>query len=172
MIRRVPTPALLTGGGIAMILAGTALLVGGHGQHPRAGSVAVAVSSDVATPTPVPNATVQVVMTDQLRFRPSRIEVGHGTTVALVVTNAGRLRHELVIGDDATQAEHELHMRQMDRSPAMHAMHMDGHPGVVEVPPGETRTLVYTFGGRGNLLFGCHVAGHYDAGMRGSIAIT
>ncbi len=170
MIRRVvPTPALVTGGGVAMMLAGTALLLGGHG-HPHAASMAVAAAGDVATPTPVPTAVVKVVMTDQARFAPSRIEVEHGSTVAFVVTNAGRLEHELVIGDRAAQAEHERRMRQMaERPPAVAPV--AGDPDAVDVPPGETRTLVHTFGSRGSLLFGCHVTGHYAAGMRGTIEV-
>jgi len=31
---------------------------------------------------------------------------------------------------------------------------------------------VYTFKSPGTLLFGCHVAGHYAAGMAGTITVT
>ncbi len=42
----------------------------------------------------------------------------------------------------------------------------------VDVPPGQTVTLVYTFDQPGTLLYGCHVPGHYAAGMRGTITVT
>ena len=36
---------------------------------------------------------------------------------------------------------------------------------------GETKTLVYTFNEVGELEYGCHVPGHYEAGMKGDIIV-
>jgi uncharacterized cupredoxin-like copper-binding protein len=41
----------------------------------------------------------------------------------------------------------------------------------VAVGPGETAELTYTFHEAGELIMGCHVAGHYLAGMRGTIIV-
>jgi uncharacterized cupredoxin-like copper-binding protein len=49
-------------------------------------------------------------------------------------------------------------------------MHAD--PGQVDIPAGATARLVYTFDQPGTLEYGCHVAGHYAAGMRGTIIVT
>ena len=46
-----------------------------------------------------------------------------------------------------------------------------GDEAEVEVAPGETATLVYTFDEPGELLYGCHVPGHYAAGMVGTITV-
>jgi uncharacterized cupredoxin-like copper-binding protein len=82
-----------------------------------------------------------------------------------VVTNPGTVAHDFVIGNENAQQAHE---RQM----AVGAT--DGMLGgsSIEVPAGATATLVYTFDQPGTLLFGCHVPGHYAAGMRGTISVT
>jgi len=42
----------------------------------------------------------------------------------------------------------------------------------VQIPAGQTATLVYTFSKPGTLIYGCHVSGHYAAGMRGTITVN
>jgi len=44
-------------------------------------------------------------------------------------------------------------------------------PYALTIPPGETATLVYIFDKPGTLLYGCHITGHYTAGMKGTITI-
>lgn len=47
-------------------------------------------------------------------------------------------------------------------------MAMDAHdPNAMTVPAGETHELTRTFTEAGDILMGCHVPGHYAAGMRG-----
>jgi uncharacterized cupredoxin-like copper-binding protein len=45
-------------------------------------------------------------------------------------------------------------------------------PNAVDVPAGTTVRLVYTFDQPGTLEYGCHVAGHCAAGMRGLITVS
>jgi Cu+-exporting ATPase len=115
----------------------------------------------------VPDRTIQIEASDQLRFSPDQITVTKGETVAFVVTNSGNLPHEFVIGDEEVQAEHEDEMvageEEMDE--------MGAKPYAVEVPAGETVTLVYTFDEEGTLIAGCHVPGHYGAGMKAMIVV-
>jgi uncharacterized cupredoxin-like copper-binding protein len=49
---------------------------------------------------------------------------------------------------------------------------MHAEPGQVDVPAGKPVRLVYTFDHPGVLEYGCHVPGHYPAGMRGTITVT
>jgi len=42
----------------------------------------------------------------------------------------------------------------------------------VSLPAGATKTLTYTFQHPGTLSYACHVAGHYEAGMKGTIIVT
>jgi len=115
----------------------------------------------------VPDQVVQVQTTDNLRFSPASFTFKAGETVAFKVSNSGSVPHELVIGDAALQQRHE---QEMTRG-AMAGME-DDSAYAVDVPPGQTATLVYTFKSPGSLLFGCHVAGHYAAGMSGTITVT
>ena len=120
-------------------------------------------------------APVRVVMNDRFRYRPAAIMVWAGRRVTFDVTNVGKLPHEFILGDRATQLDHE---RQMQHTPPA-----GGHPhvhgadaasgasGALTVPPGQTRRLSWTFDQPGIVLYGCHVLGHWAAGMRGTIVV-
>jgi Cu+-exporting ATPase len=110
--------------------------------------------------------TIAITAGDDLRFSPAAVNVRSGETVAFRVSNSGSAPHEFVIGSAAVQNEHE---RQMSRGG-----HMDGmdRASAVAIPAGGTATLVYTFGRPGALIYGCHVSGHYAAGMQGTITVT
>ena len=123
-------------------------------------------------PTLATAAPVRVVMNDRFRYRPSSIVVRAGRRVTFSVTNAGKLPHEFILGDRATQLDHE---RQMQAMPA-DGEHMNDHThgdaaGGLTVPPGQTRRLTRTFQHPGVVLYGCHVLGHWAAGMRGRIVV-
>ncbi len=109
--------------------------------------------------------TVEVSMTDELRFEPGTIEVAAGETVRFEVTNVGQSVHEFLIGDEGQQAAFAEEM-------AEDGMAHDSDAGV-SVEPGEIESFEYTFDkGETDLLAGCHEPGHYDAGMVASITVT
>jgi uncharacterized cupredoxin-like copper-binding protein len=116
-----------------------------------------------ATTTPAADRTVTVTTTDALHFAPEAMNVRAGETVAFEISNPGVVPHEFVIGD---VAEQEAHERAMTSGP------MSSEPNAVAVPPGQTVQLVYTFDRAGTLEYACHVAGHYAAGMRGTITVS
>jgi uncharacterized cupredoxin-like copper-binding protein len=127
-----------------------------------------------AGPTWATGAPVRVVMNDHFRYRPSAIIVWAGRRVTFAVTNAGKLPHEFILGDHATQLDHERQMRQATadghtHGSTDHAGH--GAAGALTVPPGQTRRLAWTFHDPGIVLYGCHVLGHWAAGMRGTIVV-
>jgi uncharacterized cupredoxin-like copper-binding protein len=143
------------------------------------GSAPVSSRSDPAParkprPTRAAGATVRVVMNDRFRYRPDAIMVREGRMVTFAVTNVGRLPHEFVLGDRATQLDHE---RQMQGSMTGGQVHIHGGhaahgSGGLTVPPGETRQMTRTFDEPGIILYGCHVLGHWAAGMRGTIVVV
>lgn len=56
-------------------------------------------------------------------------------------------------------------------------MQQGGHQGMtmmntVEVRPGETGELTVTFDKPGDVVIGCHQPGHYEAGMRATVAVS
>jgi Cu+-exporting ATPase len=115
----------------------------------------------------LPDRTVPIHVDSQFRFSPDAIDVTQGETVAFVVTNDTAIPHEFVIGDEAVQAEHDREMADGTES----MTDMGAKPFAVDVPAFSTVTLVYTFDDAGDLIMGCHVPGHYAAGMRGTISV-
>lgn len=107
--------------------------------------------------------TVDVTALDKLAFDPSSVSVQQGDVVRFVVTNEGRAPHEFVIGDEEYQEEHEESMEH-----GGHDMELENS---VEVGPGETAELTWRFTSPGKVLFACHVAGHYEGGMVGTILV-
>ena len=109
--------------------------------------------------------TIEVGMSDKMRFTPERIELKLGETVRFVVRNRGQLMHEFVIGTKAELDEHAELMRKFT------TMEHD-EPYMAHVPPGKTGQIVWTFNRAGEFEFACLIAGHYQGGMVGTIQVT
>ena len=103
-------------------------------------------------------------LTDALRMEPAEITVQAGVPITFVVTNSGVTEHEFYLGDEAAQAEQE---EMMQAGQMAHDT-----PEGISLEPGETKELTYTFDTPGETLAGCHVAGHYDGGMKATITVT
>jgi uncharacterized cupredoxin-like copper-binding protein len=175
--RALPLAALLAG--IATLTACSLPSSAPGGRSPDRGDLAppsTAVSRATRrkpAPTWAADAPVKVVMSDRFRYRPAAIMVRAGRRVTFAVTNAGKLPHEFILGDRATQLDHERRMR----AAATGAGHVHDHathaaPGALTVPPGQTRRLTWTFDEPGVVLYGCHVLGHWAAGMKGTIVVV
>jgi uncharacterized cupredoxin-like copper-binding protein len=167
---------------LAALLAGVALLASAcslpeppvPSRHkpvpPPSSSTAPRATHRRAGPTFATSGPVRVVMNDRFRYRPDAIVVQAGRRVTFAVTNAGKLPHEFTLGDRATQLAHERQMQDMASSGG----HVHGHGptgGTLTVPPGQTRRLTWTFDKPGLVLYGCHVLGHWSAGMKGTIVV-
>ena len=109
--------------------------------------------------------SVDVGMSDTMRFTPERITVKLGETVRFVARNDGKQMHEFVIG---TQAENAKHAALMLKFPNME----HDEPYMAHVPPGKTGQIVWTFNRAGQFEFACLIAGHYQAGMVGTIYVS
>jgi uncharacterized cupredoxin-like copper-binding protein len=95
-------------------------------------------------------------------FAPGGLDVEPGETVRFVIQNTDPIDHEFILGDEDVQLAHEK------GTEAHHAP----RPGEVSVPAGETVVTTYKFPDTpGELIFGCHLPGHYDFGMRGIVTI-
>lgn len=109
---------------------------------------------------------VEVEADDDFSFDPEAIEVRAGEVVTFSVVNVGDLPHEFTLGPEDVQQEHEDEMAEMGD------MEMDDNANAIAVPAGSTGELTWQFSEPGTVLFGCHVQGHYDAGMVGEIDVT
>jgi uncharacterized cupredoxin-like copper-binding protein len=179
--RALPLIALLAG--VALLAAACSLPApAGGGRSPDRGDLAPPSTAAPRAARRKPRPTwatddpVEVVMNDRFRYRPAAIMVRAGRRVTFAVTNVGKLPHEFILGDRATQLDHERQMQAATTGTGHvhdHAAH--GGPaatGALTVPPGQTRRLTWTFDEPGTVLFGCHVLGHWAAGMKGTIVVV
>jgi uncharacterized cupredoxin-like copper-binding protein len=109
--------------------------------------------------------TIEVTMTDNMRFSPDRIDVKQGETVKFVVKNAGKVMHEMVIG---TKKDLDEHAAMMVKHPGME----HDEPYMTHVAAGKAGEIVWTFNRPGDFDFACLIAGHYQAGMVGKIIVA
>lgn len=109
--------------------------------------------------------TVQVDMTDGMRFHPAGIEVRQGETIRFAVTNSGKLKHELVLG---TEEALKTHDEAMKKNPEME--HAD--PNMVTLAGGQAGELIWHFTRAGRVGFACLQPGHYGAGMKGAVNVS
>ena len=108
--------------------------------------------------------TIEVDMTDNLRFNPDIVTVDKGDTVRFVVRNRGRLMHEMVLGTDESLTEHA---KLMQKFPGME----HDEPHMAHVSPGGEHVMGWQFTKSGEFHFGCLVPGHFEGGMRGKIVV-
>jgi uncharacterized cupredoxin-like copper-binding protein len=109
--------------------------------------------------------TIEIRMTDDMRFSPDRIEVRKGETLRLVLRNHGKLTHEFVIG---TTKELDEHAAMMARFPTME----HDEPYMAHVAPGKSGEVIWNFNRTGEFNFACLIAGHYSSGMVGRIKVA
>ena len=109
--------------------------------------------------------TINIVMTDNMRFTPDKVEVKHGETIKFVLKNEGKMLHEFVIG---AKQELEEHAALMLKFPTME----HDEPYMAHVPVGKTGVIIWTFNRAGEFDFACLIAGHYQAGMVGKISVA
>ncbi|MEO5965849.1 MAG: plastocyanin/azurin family copper-binding protein [Candidatus Limnocylindrales bacterium] len=98
---------------------------------------------------------VRVLAGPGYSFSPTSITVAAGETVTFEVISMGGLVHEFMVGPaDAVAADTE------------------GTPEVADIGMMQTKSVTVTFDGSGPYAFACHAAGHYEAGMRGTITVV
>jgi len=155
------TAAFLSGGARASEGPAHGASAGAAVAHKHDHGAAIGVAGDPAQA----NRTVNVDMTDNMRFIPDSVDVKQGETIRFVVKNSGQLKHEFVLGTDHALKEHyEL----MKKFPEME--HSD--PNQVTVQPGKSGEVVWRFTKTGKVAFACLQPGHYDAGMRGVVKVA
>lgn len=109
--------------------------------------------------------SVEITMSDTMRFSPSRVTARKGETIRFVLNNTGKLKHEMVLGSIKELKEHAAMMKKM---PEM--VHAD--PNMTSVEPGKTGELIWQFTRSGKFGFACLQPGHFEAGMKGKVVVA
>ena len=142
-----------------LLLAMTAMASGDHaGGHDSNAIGKPGVASKVTR-------TVNVDMTDAMRFSVPNVTAKQGETIRFVVKNSGNLKHEMVLG---TVKELKEHYEMMKKMPEME--HADAN--MVSVAPGKSGELIWQFTKAGKIDFACLQPGHYEAGMKGVVTVA
>ena len=119
----------------------------------------------IAAEAKLAQRSIEISMSDAMRFTPDRIEVRQGETVRFIIRNDGQMLHEFVLG---TKKELDEHAALMARFPTME----HDEPYMAHVPAGKTGEIIWTFNRAGDFDFACLIAGHYQAGMVGKVRVT
>ena len=153
----------------ALVFTSTMLLAIGA---QAAGSHAGSHGSDHSAPTDIGRAgdpaqvsrTIAVDMTDAMHFTPEQIDVKAGETLRFLVTNSGKIRHEMVLGTDA---DLQAHYTMMMADPTMR----HEEPNAISLEAGKFGEIIWQFPIAGRVSFGCLEPGHYSASMKGAVLI-
>jgi len=157
---------------VATIIAATTLAaprINAHTNKPHLTNEKKTISTDVTPwgqqgdPKKV-TRTINIRMTDNMRFKPDAIEIKAGETIKFVVKNNGKLMHEMVIG---TKDELEKHAEMMKKHPNME----HDEPYMAHVAASQKASMVWNFSKPGLFKFACLIAGHFEAGMQGTIRV-
>ena len=140
-----------------------------HEQKPHAKKQAKAISTEETAfgregdPKKV-SRTINVDMSDKMRFAPAELTIKQGETVRFRVKNSGQVLHEMVLG---TMADLKAHAEMMRKHPGME----HDEPYMAHVAPGKAETMVWQFTKAGEFHYGCLVPGHFEAGMIGKVVV-
>jgi uncharacterized cupredoxin-like copper-binding protein len=163
MIQRLLPPLLMP----LMLMGATPAFAHGDETHQKAAAPMKMEQKDwgIGGTANAVTRTIDIKMTDNMRFTPGRIEVKEGDTIRIRLTNSGKVLHEMVLGTAPVLAEHAALMK---RFPNME----HDEPYMAHVPVGKTGEIIWTFNRPGDFDFACLIAGHFEAGMVGKIVVT
>lgn len=140
-----------------------------HAAHHGSGAAAGPVVKEqkpwgIAADAKQARRSIEIRMTDDMRFTPNHIDVREGDIVRLRAVNNGKVMHEIVIG---TSEELKAHAELMKKHPNME----HEEPYMAHVSPGKRGDIVWHFNRPGNFEFACLIPGHFEAGMVGTIRV-
>lgn len=122
-----------------------------------------AVASDEAELPPLGPGEVTIRLdVEHSLFDVTEIRVVEGTRVRFVVDNGDPIGHELIVGPESVHARHRT---------GTHARH-PSVAGEVSVLPKQMGVTTFEFDEPGTIEFACHLPGHYDHGMHGTIEVV
>ena len=101
-----------------------------------------------------------------MRYSPDSLRVSVGDTIRFIVTNAGKVRHEFSIGTPEDLRSHANMMMTKSHEDAGR-----GESGSMDLMPGESKELVWTFSNSQPIQIACLYPGHYQAGMLMAVEI-
>jgi uncharacterized cupredoxin-like copper-binding protein len=122
-------------------------------------AAAFVVAASAKTAQPVTQATIAIHFS---HFQTEDVTVPVATPVTFVLDNQDPIEHEWIVGDAAT---HERHRTGTEP-------YHDQVPTEVTIPALTKKTTVVTFARTGDFQFICHLPGHEEYGMKGTVHVV
>lgn len=113
---------------------------------------------------------VEIVMTDFAFSMDDDLVVPVGSTVRFDFVNDGAIEHEAMFGDAHQQQEFAELGDHSDDHGGVGGHH--GEVNAVRLDPGASGSLTITFDEAGEMMIGCHLPGHWDAGMHAAFDVA
>jgi uncharacterized cupredoxin-like copper-binding protein len=143
---------------VALTVVAVVLLLGAGAVALATAGKTSAARSDVLGPGRV---TVTIGI-DHSRFDAHDLRVRPHTEVRFVLVNRDPIGHEFIVGGPDVQARH---------ANGHEALHPPV-PGEVSVPADGRASTTYVFHAPGPVEFACHLPGHYQYGMHGTVDVV
>jgi uncharacterized cupredoxin-like copper-binding protein len=109
--------------------------------------------------------TINLDLSDKMRFTPAEVTVRQGETIRFVVKNAAKVPQEMVLG---TLTELKERAALVKKFPKMSV----NQPNQLRVKAEQSGELVWQFGKAGEFNFACGAPACVDAGMIGKIVVS
>lgn len=133
-----------------------------HGDH--AAMMAIGMPGMMGDVTRTIDVTMRETDDGAMIFEPAAFDIKQGETIRFHITNMGELEHEFVLDTKDGNARHKEMMAQMEMA------HDD--PNSIQLAPGESGEIVWTFSNPGAFEYACLIPGHYESGMHGPIQVA
>ncbi len=143
------------------------------------GVVAVVVLLGPAAAAPKQRVTITLT---EFKFTPASVTLQAGVPAVITLVNKGTVKHEFMVYTRPARAVEEwdeyamanTYFQGIDEVEVEFAK-QGAVAGTnlfeVEVQPNRTATLSFTPTKKGTFEMGCHVEGHYEAGMKGTLTV-
>ena len=124
---------------------------------------------------------VTITLTE-FKFSPAAITLKAGVPVEIVLVNKGKVEHEFLVYETPKGKVSHWDEWVIPNTYFKDMGEVEGEfPGIgavagtsvfeVEVKPGKRAELKFTPSRKGTFEIGCHVEGHYEAGMKGVLVV-
>jgi uncharacterized cupredoxin-like copper-binding protein len=143
--------------------------------------VVAAVVSALGPAAAAPKQRVTITLTD-FRFTPATITLQAGVPAVITLVNKGTVEHEFMVYARPTKAVDDWDeyamantyfrgIGEVEVEFAKQGAVAGTNLFEVEVQPNRTATVSFTPTTKGTFEIGCHVEGHYEAGMKGTLTV-
>ncbi|MDQ7820875.1 MAG: cupredoxin domain-containing protein [Armatimonadota bacterium] len=145
-------------------------------------AAAVAMGVALGPAAAAPKQQKVTVTLTEFKFTPATVTLQAGVPAVVTLVNKGTVEHEFMVYGRPAQAVDDWDeyamantyfqgLGEVEVEFAKQGAVAGTNLFEVEVQPNRTATVVFTPTKKGTFEIGCHVEGHYEAGMKGTLVV-